>query len=118
MNVTTRAQGFDLTAAIDRFTRSSLESALARVGSDVIAIDVFLKDTNGPKGGVDKLALIRVQLRDRQSIAISTTHDDLYAAIKMGTQRTKRAIRRHVRRSRRVDRQRMHPLWNGSTVKA
>jgi hypothetical protein len=66
-----------------------------------------MKDTNGPKGGVDKQALIRVRLRNRQVIALETAHDNLYAAVKKGTRRTKRAVRRQLRKSHRIQKQRM-----------
>ena len=77
MNITTRAQGFEMTPAIDQFTRTRLRAALARIDEGVIAIDVFLKDTNGPRGGIDKQVLMRVRLRNRQQIALVTTHDDM-----------------------------------------
>ena len=68
----------------------------------------FLKDANGPKGGVDKQALIRVQLRNRQVIALETTHENLYAAIKKSAKRAKRTVRRHLSKSRRIQKRRMH----------
>ncbi len=104
MNITTRAQEFELTAAIDQFIRSRLHAALHRFEEDVIAIDVYMKDENGPKGGADKRVIIRVRLRNRQLFAVDTTHEDLYAAIKTGVKRTKRTIRRQLRKSRRISR--------------
>jgi len=107
MNITTRAQNFELTRAIDHFVREQLRGALARIDEDVIAIDVFLKDANGPRGGVDKQVLIRVGLRNRQLIALLTTHEDMYGAIRNGVRRTKRAVRRQLRKSRHFSKQRM-----------
>ncbi len=107
MNITTSAQDFEMSDSIDQFVRDQLSAALKRVGEDVIAVDVFVKDTNGPKGGVDKHALIRVQLRNRQVIALETKHEDLYAAIRIGSKRTKRAVRRQLRKSHRIQKLRM-----------
>lgn len=96
-NITITAQGFELPAAIDTFLRRALETALQLVNRDIMSIHVFLKDANGPKGGIDKQALIRTRLRNRQLIAINTRHEDLYAAAKNGVQRMKRAVRRNLR---------------------
>lgn len=100
MNITTTAQNFAADSAVDIFVRHELQNALARLDSDIIAIDVFMKDINGPKGGVDKRALIRVQLGNRQVITTKTEHENLFGAIKTGVKRTKRAVRRNLRRSR------------------
>ena len=107
MNITTRAQSFEMSQAIDEFAREQMRIALQRLSDDVVAVDVFMKDINGPKGGIDKQALIRVRLRNRQVIALETAHENLYAAIKKGIKRTKRAVRRHLRKSQRIQKQRM-----------
>ena len=100
MNITINSQDYELTSAMDSFIRTELDTTMKRLGGEIIAIDVFLKDINGPKGGVDKQITIRAQLRIRQVVTISTAHTDLYAAIKLGANRTRRSIRRAMRRSR------------------
>ena len=110
MNITTMTQGFELSDAIRAFVRNRLHVALKRLSVHVIAIDVFAKDMNGPKGGVDKQVLIRVQLPNRQQLVIQTAHENLYAAIEKGAKRTKRAVRRHLRKSRQIDKQRLSDL--------
>ena len=112
MNITARAQDFELSDAIDQFVHSRLSVALDRFREDVIAIDVFLKDENGPKGGIDKRVTIRVRMRNRHPFAVETTHEDLYAAVTKGVKRTKRAIRRHIRKSRRISRRSLRSLRN------
>jgi len=108
VNITTRSQDFKTTNAIDRFARDHVRATLRHISEDILSVDVFLKDTNGPRGGVDKQALIRVHLRNRQVIALETTHENLYAAIKKGSKRVRRTVRRHLRKSRRIERRRMH----------
>lgn len=108
MNVTTRTQGFELTSAIDQFVADQVDAMLHRIGDDILAVDVFVKDANGPKGGIDKQALIRVSLRNRQVIALETTHENLYAAIKNGLKRTKRAVRRQLGKSQKIQKQRIN----------
>ena len=110
MNITTRAQDFELTGAIDRFVRDHLRVALQRIDEDIVTIDVFMKDANGPRGGVDKQVLIRVRLRNRQQIALVTRHEDMYAAIRKGIKRTKTAVRRQVRKSRHFEKRRLREV--------
>lgn len=110
MNITTATQGFELNGAIDAFVRNRLYAALKRLSVHVIAIDVFARDTNGPRGGVDKQVLMRVQLPNRQQVVIETAHENLYAAIEKGAKRTKRAVRRHLRKARHIEKQRLSDL--------
>jgi len=104
MNITTRTQGFEMSDAINQFVRRRLNTVLRRFDDDITAVDVYMKDENGPKGGVDKRVIIRVRLRNRQVFAVDTEREDLYAAMELGVKRTKRVIRRQLRKSRRVSR--------------
>jgi putative sigma-54 modulation protein len=107
MNITTTTQGFESSSAIDAFVRNRLHVALKRLCVYVVAIDVFARDTNGPKGGIDKQVLIRVQLPNRQVLVVETAHENLYAAIEKGAKRTKRAVRRSLRKARQIEKQRL-----------
>jgi len=104
MRIGTNAQGFETTEAIELFVQDEVNLAFDRFRDQIISVDVFMKDINGPKGGVDKQVLIRARLRNRQRIALETTHENLYAAIKRSVNKCKRAIRRSLRKSRRIDR--------------
>lgn len=110
MDITARAQGFDLTEAIDGFLREQLRTAIVRFEEGIQSIDVFMKDTNGPKGGVDKQVLIRVQLRSGQVVTTETTHENLYGAIKTCASRSKRAIRRSIKKGRQVEKRRLRDV--------
>jgi ribosome-associated translation inhibitor RaiA len=118
MNITTRAQDFEMSKSVDQFARDQVRAALQHFSESVVAADVFMKDINGPKGGIDKQVLIRVQLHNRQTIALEAEHQDLYGAIKVGARRTKRAVRRHLQKSRRIDKQRMRDQLQDSGVPA
>ena len=107
MNITTTAQDFDLSVPLDAFVRSRLKNTLGKLEADIMAIDVFLKDANGPKGGVDKQVLIRVQLRGQKPVAIEYRHESMYAAIRIAVKGARRAIRRRLRKARRIDRLRL-----------
>ena len=107
MNITTTAQNFETSVALNTFVRSRLKNALARLDAEIIAIDVFMKDLNGPKGGVDKQARIRVQMRNRQVITVDAEHENLYAAVRAAVKLARQNVRRHLARTRQVDKQRV-----------
>ena len=107
MNITTTAQNFEGSLALNTFVRSRLRNTLARLDEDIIAIDVFMKDVNGPRGGADKLALVRVQMRNRQVITVEARHENLYAAVRHAVKRARQAVRRHLQKTRQVDKQRV-----------
>lgn len=107
MNITVQSQGFETNSTIERFARRSVAAVLHRFDDSVVAVAVYMKDTNGPKGGVDKHVTIRVRLRDRQEVSVGTRRENLFAAIKAGSRRIRRAVRRQVRKSRRIDRKRL-----------
>ena len=104
MNIACRTQGFELSSAIDMFVRNQVRSTLDRFSDEVVSVDVFMKDTNGPKGGIDKQVVMRVQVRGRQQITLQTTREDLYAAVSISAKRAKRAIRRGLRKAKRYER--------------
>lgn len=116
MNITTRTQDFEMSSAIDEFARDQIRLALQPFNGSVLAVDVYMKDANGPKGGVDKQALIRVRLHNRQIIALETAHEDLYAAIRKGAKRTRRVVRRQLRKARRIRKQRMREHLNDTAI--
>lgn len=103
MNISIKAQGFDVTAAIDAFVREEVRLTLARYADDIVSVDIFLKDTNGPKGGVDKQVLMHIHLRGLRPLALLTTREDLYGAIKLASKKAKRVVRRNLRKSRRFE---------------
>ncbi len=118
MNITARAPDMELTEAMDAFVRDSVETAFARLDHEIVAVDVYLKDLNGPKGGVDKQALVCARLRNRQVVTVTTTHEDLYAAIIRGVRRTKRAVRRRLRRARHIRKYRMCDVLDSPALSA
>lgn len=103
MRIVSRAQGFELSSAIDTFVRDQLSTALGRFSEEVGSVDVFLADVNGPKGGIDKQVLVRVQIRGRRQITLQTTNTNLYAAIRISAKRAKRAVRRSLRKAGRFN---------------
>lgn len=118
MNITARAHDFELSDSIAGFARAQIETALNRFSDGVIYVDIFMRDINGPRGGIDKQVLFRVRLRNRQLIAIETEDEDLYAAIGRGAKRTKRVVRRTLRKSARIEKRRLRTLRETNALTA
>mgnify|MGYP001818230079 FL=1 len=102
MNITIRAQHFELSDPIRSFVHDKLESALSRFGDDVLSVDVFCTDVNGPKGGPDKRVVLRIQLRRRHQVTVESLHHDLYIAISKCSGKARRVVRRKIRKFRKV----------------
>ena len=104
MNVRIQTQGFSLTPAIGAHVHKQMQATLLRYAGEVMSADVFLKDLNGPRGGHDKQAIVRLQLRRNGSFAVSTTHEDLYKAIDLSARRAHRTVRKTVNRKQHIER--------------
>ena len=103
MRIYIQTQGFELTAAIDQYVRRQLSSKLAGAEDSVVAVDVFLEDMNGPKGGIDKKALVCVQLVSRLAVRFEAVHDDLYRAIGVAARKTRQNVKRALRKHKRLN---------------
>ena len=110
MNVNVQTQGFDLTPAIGSRVHGQVNNALRRYAKDIVSVDVFLRDINGPKGGPDKQAGIRLQIRHLAPITVISTHADLYRAIDLSIRRSARSARRSISRFRRIRRRGLDQL--------
>ena len=104
MNVRIQTQGFTVTPPIGARVHERLGQALDRYADEIIDVDVFLKDVNGPKGGDDKQVTVRLHLRHLAPVTISTTHRDLYKAIDVSARRVRRTVRRTVQRKKLLQR--------------
>ena len=102
MRIYLQAQGFELTSAIDAHVRRQLERTLTVSQDSIIGVDVFLADVNGPKGGVDKKALVCVQLASRLSLSFEAVHSDLYRAVTVAARKARRSVKRTLRRQQRM----------------
>ncbi len=98
MNIRINSQGFTLTTGIADNVYERLAWAFRRFAEDVIAVDVYLKDINGPKGGADKQASVRVQLRNQNTVFVDSVRENLYAAIGDASRRAKRAVKRSIKK--------------------
>jgi len=110
MRIYIQTQGFELTRAIQAHVEKQLKRNFATMEDQVIAVDVFLGDINGPRGGEDKKALVSVQLASRLAIRLETVHADLYAAVSRVARRAKHTVKRTLRRHNRIKKAELRQL--------
>jgi ribosome-associated translation inhibitor RaiA len=103
MNLAVRTQGLEPSGTIDAFTREQIHGSMKRLSDEILSVDVFVKDTNGPKGGIDKQVVLRIRLRGGQQLALQALREDLFAAISVAAKRARRAVRRHLGKTRRIE---------------
>ena len=99
MDINVNAHGVRVDADTDAFVRGQVHAALKRFEDQVVSVDAFLKDINGPKGGIDKQVLVRVRLRNRKLIATEITRTRLRAAVVVSVRKARRAVRRSLKKS-------------------
>jgi len=116
MNIRIQAKDFALTPAIEAETRERIEHALDRFAPYVVAVDVFLGDVNGPKGGRDKRCTIRVSLPNRTTVPIESLRSNLYVAIASSARRARRVVRRVLARQRRFERRELRAMRYGDVT--
>lgn len=104
MNVRIQTQGFSLTPAIGAWVHEQMRNTIRRYSDELIGVDVFLRDLNGPKGGHDKQVIVRLHIRYSAPIAVTSTYDDLYKAIDDAARRAGRTVRKNVKRKRQIER--------------
>lgn len=84
------------TPAMISHIRERLEHAIARFGSHVRAIDVHVADTNGTKGGEDKLCSIHAKIDRESTVIITHTASDYYVAVSNAAKRLKATLGRRL----------------------
>lgn len=102
MQTRIHSQGFTLTDSIQTQVERQVSRNLRRHDRDIIALDVYLSDINGPRGGDDMKVVMRASLGGLPPVSVSTEHGDLYVAISRGARRLQRAVKRVIRKSRRL----------------
>ncbi|MGB8852897.1 MAG: hypothetical protein WCC69_04965 [Pirellulales bacterium] len=77
-----------------------LRFALARFGSRVERVIVFLQDRNGPKGGIDKVCRILAKVQGCGSLMAAVTDSDWTSAVDRATTRIGHTVARQVDHAR------------------
>lgn len=92
--------GLEASPALREHLERRLAFALGRFGAEVTAVRVWLADTNGPRGGVDKQVRLLAQGPRLHDLVVTDSDSNLLAAIDRGAERIGNAIGRALERAR------------------
>ena len=96
--VNIRATGVELDDATRDHVRRRMGRQLGKFVAHVERVSVRLRDTNGPRGGVDHACGIKVVLSGRPSVVVEERARTPRAAFDSAAARTERAVRRSLGR--------------------
>jgi ribosomal subunit interface protein len=106
MRTIIHAQNISLTNAIRAHLDRRLAVSLQRFEARISLVEVYIKDINGSDKGVDdKSVLIKIHVPGMAAVIVENTASDLYTSINIAARRSKRALKRALRRQQRIERQ-------------
>jgi hypothetical protein len=73
---------------------SRIEASLSKFGSNIVSVELFVEDINGPRGGIDKECRLIVHLRKMDDVAVSVKEETFTKAISRAIRRAERAVGR------------------------
>jgi putative sigma-54 modulation protein len=95
-----RVKGMTIGRTLREQIGDRIDAAFRRLSKRIRAVTVYLTDTNGPRGGVDKNCQIAVLLNRGGTVRSNRTGADLIAAINLATHRVTHAVVRRLERRR------------------
>ena len=102
MNITLVDSNIRTTPAMLTHVTSRLNTALDRFADRINEIRVQVIDTNGPRGGVDKVCAIQVHVAHLPLIVVTHAASDYYEAVSAAVQRIKATLGRRLTRRRKA----------------
>jgi putative sigma-54 modulation protein len=94
MHIDVQSRGFSLSRALQTAVESEAREYAIRSPQMVSGLLIRLFDTNGPRGGNDKVCLVQARLsQGRKSVVASHVDSDLYRAIATAFSKLKRGTR-------------------------
>jgi putative sigma-54 modulation protein len=87
-------------ADLPRYIERKLKRSLDRLGDRITKVVVFLRDVNGPRGGVDKACRVLVKARGCIAAVALVVDPNWYAAVDRATSRVGLIVSREVDKRR------------------
>jgi ribosome-associated translation inhibitor RaiA len=94
MRLEIRRRGMKATEELRVHVQERLQVALDRFARSIDQVWVYLRDVNGPRGGLSKKCRIVVELPRRGRVVVTGVDTDIFAAITRTASRAKFAVRR------------------------
>mgnify|MGYP000663423312 CR=1 FL=1 len=107
MKVLIHSSNVTLSKKARQFIQRKISSTLQRFDSGVKQVDLYLKDVNGPKGGIDKECTINIQADDRKQVVVSGKAGSIFSVVKQCAVKAKLLL---AKRTKRKTAQRRKPI--------
>ncbi len=98
MQLEIRRRGVKVTKELRTHLNERLQFALGRWARRIDLVRVYLRDVNGPRGGLDKKCRIVVAVPPRGRVVVTGAGTDLAAVITLTANRAGFAVKRQVKR--------------------
>src|SRR5688572_6765988 len=98
MKLEIRRRGVAVTESLRDYLKDRLRTALGRFGRRIGLVRAYLRDSNGPRGGLGKKCRVVVELPPRGRVVVTGVDVDVRAAIHEAASRAGVALERHVKR--------------------
>ena len=91
MRILLRSLGFSTGEALRQHVVRLLHGALTHWADRLVRVVVRLADANGPRGGLDKVCSIQLELPRRESVVVTAVSSDYHSAVDLAVRRAGRA---------------------------
>lgn len=97
MKLRLATRGIELSSDLHDYVRRRAHFSLGRFAGEIRSLSIRLVDVNGPRGGIDKLCDIRVDVGLRQPVIVRERQANIHAAVAFAVERAERAVQRQLR---------------------
>ncbi len=100
MNTQIETRNFELAPSLLAHVESELEACIGPYANSVRSVSISLKDDAESEASEGCEATVRVRLKHRMPIKVTTVQGDLYTAVSIGVRRCQRVAERSLRKRR------------------
>jgi ribosomal subunit interface protein len=96
---TNPGDGIHISEALRNHIRDRLSRVERRFGDRITRIEVYLKDVNARKGGVDKVCTLEAHPAGLQPVAVEADSEDVYLAVQDSARKLEKALEHRIARA-------------------
>ena len=97
MKLRVATRGIELSSDLNDYVRRRAHFSFGRFAGRIRSLSIRLADVNGPRGGIDKVCNIRVDVGLRQAVIVRELQANIHAAVAFAMERAERAVQRQLR---------------------
>ena len=97
MRLRLSGRGVKLSAELKNYVTRRLHFSLGRFAGRIRSLSIHLSDINGPRGGIDKVCDIRVDVGFRKPVIVRERQANIHTAVAFAVDRAERVVQRHLR---------------------